>query len=270
MDSSLVKDDLYLMDALLRPLRKCMTYRPAFGQGGREGLSVEQFQDLYGQDLFYSWLGLNDPLIYAAHKAAGGLTSVYRQLGVGCELLFRTILSRKLSLSGEQLDWSYEYRKPNRTSGVHKLDAKIAVSDLEQHNQVVFNAWLESAYTSVRTSKDSMSSLRGVVFEVRQGYKSADSKRQNADLRFGMRAYQEQLLPVFALLSSQISSPVARRYRSDGMLVLVGCDDPDPTVSTFAFFSEVIGFDLVSFFQRNSDKLKSEVHDVVAHLLTPS
>jgi hypothetical protein len=34
---------------------------------------------MYGADPFCSWVGLDSPLMYAAHKAAGGMTSVYRQ-----------------------------------------------------------------------------------------------------------------------------------------------------------------------------------------------
>ncbi|MCX6277959.1 MAG: hypothetical protein NT004_07665 [Bacteroidetes bacterium] len=69
-----------------------------------DGVSLSGFLKLYGSDPFYSWIGLDSSLMYAAHKAAGGMTSV-RQ-----------------------------------------------------------------------TPKN------GVVFEVRQGYKSKDSKRQNADI----------------------------------------------------------------------------------------
>lgn len=34
--------------------------------------------------------------MYAAHKAAGGMTSVYRQIGIGCERLFRKLVSAEL------------------------------------------------------------------------------------------------------------------------------------------------------------------------------
>lgn len=77
------KNDEYLRNIFLTPVRKCALYKPAFGQGKAGGLNLEDFQILYGADSFYSWLGLNAPSVYAAHKAAGGLTSVYRQIGIG-------------------------------------------------------------------------------------------------------------------------------------------------------------------------------------------
>ena len=43
------------------------------------------------------------------------------------------------------------------------------------------------------------------------GMKSADSKRQNADLRYGIQAYRNGLLPAFAVFSNQVSQPVLTR-----------------------------------------------------------
>lgn len=54
--------------------------------------------------------------------------------------------------------------------------------------------------------------LEGAVFEVRQGYKSKDSKRQNADITNAANAYANDYLPVVVLLSTQIDSDIAERY----------------------------------------------------------
>ena len=62
---------------------------------------------------------------------------------------------------------------------------------------------------------------------------------------------------------------MVRRYRSDGMLVLTGVPDGDATISTFAFFKDVVGYDLASFFKRNSPILKREVTSIIKGLLTP-
>jgi hypothetical protein len=40
---------------------------------------------MYGADPFYHWVGLDSQLMYAAHKVAGGMTSIYRHLGIGCQ-----------------------------------------------------------------------------------------------------------------------------------------------------------------------------------------
>ena len=94
-----------------------------------------------------------------------------------------------------------------------------------------------------------------------------DSKRQNADLRFGMSAYQEGLLPAFMILSQQVSETVIDRYRKDKMAVLTGTLDGDSLSSTFTFFKQVVGFDLESFFRRNSETLKTETLTIIQALL---
>jgi hypothetical protein len=263
------ENDQMLIELFLEPVRKCAVYKPAFGQGTSDGLTIADFQSLYGQDPFYAWIGLDDPLLYAAHKAAGGLTSVYRQVGIGSERLLRAIIMKSLGLASDQIDWRYSYPKPDKKQGVHTLDAKINFTDLSLESKQRFDAWLKSALRHVAPATSRRRKPTGAAFEIRQGYKSADSKRQNADLRFGIRAYQEGLLPVFAILSSQVSDPVVRRYRSDGMLVLTGVPDGDATISTFAFFKDVIGYDLANFFKRNSPILKLEVTSIIEGLLTP-
>jgi hypothetical protein len=261
--------DKDLVEIFLSPLRKCADYMPAFGQAGSKGLSLSAFQSLYGDDLFYGWLGLDDPIVYSAHKAAGGLTSVYRQLGVGSERLLRKIIRLQFNLSEQQMNWSYDYLKDNNSHGSHTLDARILSSDLMARDREILRRWLENVRQFLDPNGKLISPLSGVVFEVRQGYKSADSKRQNADLRFGMRAYQENLLPSLIILSSQVSETVAQRYRKDGMLVLTGTDNQDPNLSTFAFFQNIVGYDLASFFERNSSVIKSEVRIIIEKLLSP-
>ena len=67
---------------VLDKVQVCRTYQPKFGQG--RSVALERFRQLYGADSFYRWFGLDNPLLYAAHKAAGGITSLYRQIGFGC------------------------------------------------------------------------------------------------------------------------------------------------------------------------------------------
>ena len=165
--------------------------------------------------------------------------------------------------------WSYEYSKSDGQTGIHTLDACIKLSDLTKEASERLDNWLIAAKQTVGGSSSEAISLSGIVFEVRQGYKSADSKRQNADLRYGVRAYQAGLLPAFAIMSSQVSEPVLKRYRNDGMLVLTGIPDNDPTISTFAFFEQVIDYNLAGFFTRNSTHLKVEIKQIIEALLAP-
>lgn len=260
--------DKKYLDIFLSPLYVCADYLPAFGTSGNDGLSLADFQSLYGRDEFYSWIGLDSPLVYAAHKASGGLTSIYRQIGVGAERLLREIIKDGFALSQEEVEWKYEYNKTKTQKAFHILDARISLDNLKDADQIDrMKCWLAKAKKAAHG--DARTHLRGAIFEIRQGYKSADSKRQNADLRFGAKSYQFGHIPVVAVLSSQVSETVISRYRDAGMLVLTGLHSDDPTVSTFAFFKEVIGYSLEDFFKRSSPKIKEVIHSLIGKLLKP-
>lgn len=126
--------------------------------------------------------------------------------------------------------------------------------------------WLGTCSGYINQHRDK----KGAVFEVRQGYKSADAKRQNADLRFGLAAYDEGYLPVILVISTQVSSVVIERYRQNKLLVLTGSLIDDDRRSTYAFFDNVVGYSLSGFFERNAPKIRSEVSVILQQLLSPA
>jgi hypothetical protein len=207
-------DQRYL-EIILRRLRVCKTYKPRFGQGQGTGLSLDAFQRLYGADLFYTWFGLDHPLMYAAHKAAGGITSVYRQIGIGCEELFRQLLQDHYHLTGDQVIWSYAVPRLDGTTHKLSLDGRLSFADVsDPQRQQTLSSWVAEACVQLQIEPSIASALKGVVFEVRQGYKSKDSKRQNADIANAATAYSQGYLPVAIILSAQIDQDIVYRYQS--------------------------------------------------------
>lgn len=264
-----VADDTTYVKILLTPLAECVSYKPAFGQEGEHGIELPQFRTLYGGDPLYHWVGLDSDLMYAAHKAAGGMTSIYRQLGVGCERLLRRVMQDCLALSDAQAAWSYEYDKGNGVMAVHKLDARIVADHVHDESaRRRLMAWIQTAARSIGIPEARANTFVGAAFEIRQGYKSADSKRQAADIRFGIRARDDaDLLPVIAIVSDQASDVVCRRYRDQHLLVLRG--HLTGSNSTFVFFRDVVGYDLAGFFQRNTLRIRGEFEGIIKQLLTP-
>lgn len=255
---------------IVNAIRVCADYRPKLGHGAEKGYTLAEFQRMYRSDPFYGWVGLDNPLMYAAHKAAGGMTSIYRQIGIGCENLFRRVIQDSLALSEDDVKWSYTVKKGRGKTRTLYLDARIptdSISDTARRNAI--KKWIADCAADLDVSDRVTATLQGVVFEVRQGYKSKDSKRQNADIANAATAYTKAYLPCVAILSLQIDDDIALRYRNEKWALLTGSTaDKSPQKSLYTFMRTVIGYDLAAFFQRHSDTLKAEVNAVLTKLLS--
>ena len=264
--------DAEYLELVLKPIRVCAKYKPRFGQGTKgDGLTLAQFQTLYQSDPFYSWFGLDNPMMYAAHKAAGGMTSVYRQIGIGCEKLFRAVLKDSLGLSATDVLWSYKVPVASGKTRTLSLDGRVPLDRIaDRTKRDRFHAWMKDYADSIDIDPRIFSTLTGTVFEVRQGYKSKDSKRQNADIANAAAAYTKAYLPCAVILSTQIDGDILLRYRAEKWAVMTGVEGANsPLISTYDFMRDVVGYDLAAFFGRNSKTLRTEIDAVLNALLTP-
>ena len=271
MSAPSIHEERYL-NLLLDPLEECAKYKPKFGTNEEDGISLERFTQMYGDDPFYHWIGLDCPLMYAAHKAAGGMTSIYRQIGAGCDSLFRAVVQDSLGLTAEQVHWSYEIEKEDKTTATLTLDARIdlAYVGTNPNFKKRVREWLDRCGRKLGLPDERVKQIRGAVFEARQGYKSADAKRQNADLRFGRNADAQNYLAVISIISTQASHTVIRRYKNAKMLVLTGTKTGNDVDSTYEFFRNVVGFELDKFFERNSPVMRKRCINILKQLLAPA
>jgi hypothetical protein len=206
--------------------------------------------------------------MYAAHKAAGGMTSIYRQVGIGCQWLFHRLLQDQLGLSADQANWKYEVPVAGKKTRTLSLDGRIAFSDIrDARAKARVERWVKATYNQLLLDAEVQQTIRGVVFEVRQGYKSKDSKRQNADISNAANAYAHLYVPVLLIFSTQIDSDVAARYVERQWLLLTGATAGAATESTYAFCRDVLGYDLAGFFARTSARFRVEVELVLKTLL---
>lgn len=260
------QQDARYRECLLSPIRSSANYAPKFG--GKKGLDLQGFLTLYGADPLYHWMGFDNPMLFTAHRAAGGMTSIYRQLGIGVEHLFRRILMDTYALSEQEANWYYDYIKDNGKVAKRNLDGRLDFNLIrKQGNDSATRVvdWVNQAKSILGININ----LVGVVFEVREGYKSKDSKRQNADLDNLSRALKNGYLMTTCLMSNQMDMQVKNRYQNNGMCVLSGnIDSSDPHESTYAFFNQVVGYDLVAFFERNAPILRKETSNVLQTLLS--
>ena len=293
------RDRLYV-DLLIGRLRAIRDYQPKLGKG--QDVDLSSFEAIYGADPLYHWVGFDSPLMYAAHKAAGSMTSLYRNLGTGCEHLFKQVLRDQLGLTDEEIRWSYtastaeiaSFEGVDRipfdpgnvveVSGVaediaedpvnggtpkkgkqNTLDGRFDLASIrDTERREAATAWL----TKLRVDHAVEWEPLGAVFEVRQGYKSMDSKRQAADIANAAQALTKSRMPILVVMSQQIDPVLVTRYNASGWGLLRGLlDEPDPLVSTFAFFNQVLGYDLVAFFERNHDSIRTEVDGILRSIL---
>jgi hypothetical protein len=250
----------------LDPLKVCKKYKPKFGLGNKEdGLDLNRFLSLYSTDPFYSWCGLNSNLMYSAHKAAGGMTSIYRQIGKGCENLFKEILFNALEYTDRDfVEWSYKAATKAGKEKKLSLDGRILFSEIKngQIKENVLN-WTKDYCDSISATVPQ----NGIVFEVRQGYKSKDSKRQNGDIDNIAVAWSQGYLPVFAVFSSQIDHDLILRYKNSRGGIIIGNLSGSSSESLFAFCKDVLQYDLARFFTANTARIKGEMNATLEALL---
>ena len=255
-------------ELLISPVRECANYSPKFGHTKEGGFSLAEFQSLYGHDAFYRWLGLDSPLMYSAHKAAGGITSLYRQIGTGCERLVREILMDYLGLSEADVKWSYSITGANGKVRTFSLDARI-IFDAVKYNapkrRII--CWKEQAAEQLELTKAVSDAMTGLVFEVRQGYKNKDSKRQNADISNAANAYASGYIPCLMAMSEQVDDDIVARYRQAKWLILQGRINTSRHDSTYDFYRDVIGFDLADFMTDNQAYFQAEIYRILDQLM---
>ena len=255
-------------DILIEPIKECANYVPKFGHGRNGGFSLDEFQKLYGDDAFYKWLGLDNPLMYSAHKAAGGITSVYRQIGIGCERLVRAIFMDYLGLNANDVTWSYKVTDANGKKRTLALDGRIILDKIpDERTKERCESWMMKVADNLELVPSIRQALTGVVFEVRQGYKSKDSKRQNADIANAANAYANGYIPCLMVMSTQIDDDIVSRYNIAKWAILQGYAGTSDMVSTFAFFKQIIGFDFVQFMNDNQEYFKEKIQFVLEQLM---
>ncbi len=178
------------------------------------------------------------------------------------------MLQDTLGQSAGESNWSYTVPTTTGTVRTLSLDGRISLATVRNsEREALVKNWIREAARRVALPAKASGRIKGVVFECRQGYKSKDSKRQNADVANASNAYAHDYLPCVMLFSLQIDSDIAERYVRAQWLLLTGSLQGTSLDSTYVFCREVLGYDLAAFFERNRDAIKEQVEDVFKGLL---
>src|SRR5207244_10678871 len=110
--------------------------------------------------------------MYAAHKAAGGMTSVYRQIGIGAQWVFFQMLQDQLGLTAVQAGWKYTVDSGKGKQRTLSLDGRIDVEDIRDASaKKRIKRWICDAEEIIGLPSETCANLKVVVFETRQGSK---------------------------------------------------------------------------------------------------
>ncbi len=256
------------LEVIRSTISVCRNYHPKFGKRKPGGYSLDEFRTLYQEDCFYNWFGLDSPLVYAAHKAAGGITSVYRQIGLSCERVFNLVLQDTLGLTAAQASWNYTVKTSSGRTRTLSLDGRIPVDEIQNvESGKRIRKWIAEICKFLELGSSESKALKGTVFEVRQGYKSKDAKRQNADIANAANAYAHSYVPVVCLFSTQIDDDIVDRYLRAKWVILQGTLAGSPLDSTYVFCKDVLGYDLAGFFDRHKTVLQKDIQEIIKVLL---
>lgn len=183
--------------------------------------------------------------------------------------MFRKVVKDAFDLSEEDVTWSYRVRLPGGRQRTLHLDGRVPLERIrDRDKRDRFRTWMRDSAKLLEVDRKVFQSLTGTVFEIRQGYKSKDSKRQNADIANAAAAYTKGYFPCAVILSGQIDSDVLLRYRAAKWSVVTGVvGAKDPRLSTYDFMRDVVGYDLAAFFERSSGALQEEIDTTLRTLL---
>lgn len=148
------------------------------------------------------------------------------------------------------------------------LDGRIILEKIP--NDVVRQRclnWMSQVANDLHLASSVKDAMTGIVFEVRQGYKSKDSKRQNADIANASNAYANGYIPCLMVMSTQIDDDIVSRYKVAKWAILQGYVGETPFVSTYDFFDQIIGFDFVKFMRDNQEYFKEKINLVLEQLM---
>lgn len=166
------------------------------------------------------------------------------------------------------MTWSYTVTGANGKERTLSLDGRIILDKIPD-NEVKdrCTAWMVQIANNLELVAPIREAIVGIVFEVRQGYKSKDSKRQNADIAYAANAYANGYIPCLMVMSTQIDDDIVARYNVAKWAILQGLIGTSPYASTFSFFKEVVGFNFVEFMNNNQGYFKEKIQLVLERLM---
>lgn len=221
--------------------------------------NVDEQRRNYAEDPLFSRFNLDTREFVLAKSGGGLVTSIHRKVGDLIERNVQRIFAETYDLDDVTYDASIVVDGEEK---VRELDALLlldeADGEMRQRLQRVID---EDAHRAEGDNAsldefagDGGREWRGMGFEIRHCYQSADSKRAQADVAMANHLRNDDVLPVMLIFCEDSNRAVVSRYRNH-MYVSEGRN-------SFDLVERLTGFDYADFLDEREAMIDGKMDDV--------
>ncbi len=201
-------------------------------------VAPQKIVDEICKDALYGLLFKNISVFYAQSVLGGRITtSLHRNFGDIIEVSVREIFKHAYSLDDGLARSSFSIQSIEKRS-TRTTDVSIpfeALTNAQEKSLRAYHVKLCGKHTPALLAQHG--ACRGLGYEVRQCYKSNDSKRRTADIDMSDLLFQNKIIPMMLIFCSSSSPSIIRDYRRLSKWMIVEGDD------AFDYVREISGFD---------------------------
>jgi len=214
-------------------------------------LHVPEVAARFERDPLFSIFGLYGPAYLTARFGGGLITSIHRKLGDLVEDSVQRVVVAQLGLDPARATYAAQLESGNelvtRTADCF-IDIE-AIPNGEAKSKVLEIA--EVMRDSLPDSTIFAGEPRGIGFEIRGCYQSADSKRAQADDAMARHLSERAIVPLMLVFCDLSNESIMRRYRQIWHL--------REGAGAFDAVARLTGFDLRGFWQSQQDWIDAEL-----------
>lgn len=220
-------------------------------------LDVQAVADSYERDPLFSIFGLYGPRYLTARFGGGLNTSIHRKLGDLVEDSVQQAVIAGLDLDPARAVYAAEVEsgdeKVVRTADCF-IDLDLMREGEDQERVRAIARQMRDALTVTRFAGEP----KGIGFEIRGCYQSADSKRAQADDAMARHLSSRSIVPLMLVFCDLSNESIMRRYRHIWHL--------NEGASAFDVIYQLTNFDLREFWMARREWIHAEINTAFERL----
>lgn len=215
--------------------------------------NVERQRKEYAADPLFHRFNLDSRKLVLAKVRAGLVTSIHRKVGDLIEKHVQQVFRERMGLEAVTYDAEIVVDGESKT---RELDARLLLDEVadgpptERLQRVLDDVEFGENKRLSEFTDDGVE-WRGMGFEIRHCYQSADSKRSQADIAMAQHLKNEDVVPVMLIFCGDSNESVTTRYRNH-MVVTEGED-------SFELVEQLTGFDYAGFLDGREDVIDAKI-----------